>query len=338
MGPGAIIIVDAPVQRRSIGDGLSLGFIDCVEVAGRSPLERLLERLIAIDVASIFVLVPAASALPLPSFRIPRRSVQLKMVGDMDQGIQSALDSCAQEEIPHAFVCRAGAYTETDLLDLFCFHRESRQAVTPTFHSQGSLPLWVADCNKVRQSQRNDFLDYARQSAASKYFVREYVNWIKTPRDLRNFSADILSRRCETDPSGRQMRPGVWLDEGAKIHRRARLVSPAYVGCNSEVQADVLITRLSCIERDCCIESGTVIEDSSILAGTNVGICLDVCHAVVHGSKLFNLERDVVVEISDERVMRSAPRSPFATASLDPHFVATPEPRTLPQLWQTENT
>jgi hypothetical protein len=97
-------------------------------------------------------------------------------------------------------------------------------------------------------------------------------------------------------------------------------VAPAYIGCGTKVRADALITRLTNIERDCCIDSGTVVEDSSILSNTTVGICLDLCHAVVNGSELFSLERDVVVEVSDPKVMRSTAEfsAPLFTAPV-PH-------------------
>ncbi|MGB7133004.1 MAG: hypothetical protein WBD59_19485, partial [Candidatus Sulfotelmatobacter sp.] len=49
----------------------------------------------------------------------------------------------------------------------------------------------------------------------------------------------------------------------------------------------------------------TVVENSSILQNTEIGICLDVCHAIANGNKLLSLDRDVVIEISDPAVMRS---------------------------------
>ncbi len=49
------------------------------------------------------------------------------------------VDQFADRGIDHAFVNWADAYAETDLLDLFCFHRESRQAATPTFDGHGAL-------------------------------------------------------------------------------------------------------------------------------------------------------------------------------------------------------
>jgi hypothetical protein len=86
------------------------------------------------------------------------------------------------------------------------------------------------------------------------------------------------------------------------------------------------------------VESGTVIEDSSVLANTNVGICLDVCHAVVNGGKLFNLERDVIVEISDSRVMRSTKsKAPLPASHSLRVLSSTGHDQPLSQAWQMEN-
>ena len=81
---------------------------------------------------------------------------------------------------------------------------------------------------------------------------------------------------------------------------------PAYIGRASKILEDTLITRCSNIERDCYVDYGTVIEDSSILPNTHIGIWLDVCHAVVNGNKLLSLGRNVTLEISDRSIMRAA--------------------------------
>jgi anti-sigma B factor antagonist len=139
----------------------------------------------------------------------------------------------------------------------------------------------------------------------ASYFIREYVNRLIHPRDLRRFAEDSLRGRCESRPAGTQVRPGVWVDEKADVHRKARIVAPAYIGRGAEIKADAVVTRFSTIEKNCCVDCGTVVEDSSILANTNVGIWLDVCNAVVSGNKLFSLGRDAAIEISDMSIVRS---------------------------------
>jgi NDP-sugar pyrophosphorylase family protein len=315
--------------------------LECVEVIGRSALERLIERFVAIDVQRISVLVEASVSTRLPVLRSSYGNLTINIVKDLDSAITAEVAAYAQEGIGHAFVISASAYAETDLLDLFCFHRESRQSITRAFDREGPLDLWVVDCAKSERGHRETSLNSGGQDSAPKYFIREYVNRINHPRDLRKLATDILRRSCETGPSGKQVRPGVWLDDGADVHRRARIVAPAYIGCASKVRADALITRFSSIERDCCIDSGTVIEDSSILANTTIGICLDLCHAVANGNKLWNLERDIAVELVDPKVMRfsTARRKAVvhSTESLEvPEHVVSRKPE-MPGTWQFDS-
>ena len=287
------------------------GSLECLEVLGRSLVERTVERFAAIDIDCISVLVESGTYVP--PFRTAHENVTVEVVSNLNVAIGQKLQEHAQRGIDHSFINGSDTYAETDLLDLFCFHRESRQTATPTYGEDGALALWVVNCAKAQDLPIETL--FARAERGSRYFVRGYLRRLNQVRDLRQTAADMLQGRCETRPSGRQERPGVWKDQGAEVHRRARIVAPAYIGCGSKVRADALITRFSNIERDCCVDSGTVVEDSTILANTSVGICLDLCHAVVSGNKLFNLERDVMIEVADPDVLRStaATRKPFAS-------------------------
>jgi UDP-3-O-[3-hydroxymyristoyl] glucosamine N-acyltransferase len=62
---------------------------------------------------------------------------------------------------------------------------------------------------------------------------------------------------------GREIKPRVWVDDGAQLHRRARVVAPAYIGRASSVREDTLITRFSNVESFCEVDYGTAIEDDS---------------------------------------------------------------------------
>ena len=50
------------------------------------------------------------------------------------------------------------------------------------------------------------------------------------------------------------------------------------------------------------MERGTLVNDSSILSGTYVGVCLDLAHAVVHQNRLMDIERNVGIEMADSLV------------------------------------
>jgi hypothetical protein len=314
VGLGAIIVVGANREifsheascespAFSTEAGLSAEPLAGSEILGRSTLERIIERFVRVEVDVISVLVQA-EFFPLAPFRGSFGNVSVHVVSDIDSAIARKLREYSMTGVQRSFVQCAEAYTETDLLDLFYFHREARQIATRAFDREGALALWVVDCGISGEPGVVTVLREAGRNDAS-YFVRGYVHRLTHPRDLREIAVDMLHGRCEKGITGKEIRPGVWIDEGARVHGRARIVAPAYIGCGSKVRADTLITRSSSVERDCCVDYGTVIEDSSVLPRTHVGIWLDVCHAVANGNRLYSLKRDVAVEILDPSVMRS---------------------------------
>ena len=134
--------------------------LELIELVGCSVLERLIERFVAIEVQCITVLAEASTLTRMPLFRAAFGNVTVKAVKDLDSAISQELASFSQQGITHAFVNSANAYTETDLLDLFCFHRESRQPITRTFDNDGPLDLWVVDCSKLQRVEFETSLNH----------------------------------------------------------------------------------------------------------------------------------------------------------------------------------
>jgi NDP-sugar pyrophosphorylase family protein len=311
VGLGAIVVIGAELEafnsitpQGSGRESLSAESLACVDVMGRSMIERTVERFVRAGLDVVSVLVAAEMSNAVPPFSTAFQNVELQVVADPASAVTQKFREFSRNGIEHTFVVSASTYAETDLLDLFYFHREAKQAATRTFDSEVPLDLWVVDCGKAQYAGLDNLLGQA-QSKGSSYFIREYVNRLTNPRDLRRLVSDVLRGRCTVRPSGVEVKPGIWIDDGAEVHRRARIVAPAYVGRGSKLREDTLITRFSSIEEGCYVDYGTVIEDSSILANTHIGIWLDVCHSVAKGSKLFNLERNVMLEISDPSIMRA---------------------------------
>ncbi|MGA8431300.1 MAG: hypothetical protein WB729_15875 [Candidatus Sulfotelmatobacter sp.] len=284
-------------------DALSGQPISCVELLGRSVIERTIDRLLRAEVEEISVVVAKEVAHLVQPFSSGFNKLHVQVVSDAASAVADTLRDYAERDMDHSFLVSASLYAETDLLDLFYFHKEARQTATRAKDCEGFLDLWVVNCANAAQENVTELLLSTKSNAVS-YFVREYVSRLTHPRDLRKLASDVLRGACSIRPSGKEVKPGIWLDEGAEIHRRARIVAPAYIGRGSKVKEDTLITRCSNIERGCHIDAGTVVEDSSVLPNTHIGIWLDVCHAVANGNKLLNLERGVVVAISDPSVMR----------------------------------
>lgn len=288
--------------------------LECIEILGRSVADRMIERFAGAEAELVSVLVQAGSFRGKP-FSSTLRNVECEVVADMNSAILHTLKNHAQRGIGHSFVAAGNVFAETDVLDLFYFHREGRRAATQARNRDGLMDLWVVNCEKAQQGDLDKLPETAAKNGPA-YFVREYVNRLNYPQDLRRMASDLLRGCCGSRPAGREVKRGIWLDEGAQVDRRARIVAPAYIGRGATLREDTLLTRCSNIEEGCYIDYGTVIEDSSILKNTHVGIWLDVCQAVAEGNKLVSLKRDTVLEITDASVLRSTVKKPVTEAAL----------------------
>ncbi|MGH9503231.1 MAG: hypothetical protein ACRD20_10315 [Terriglobales bacterium] len=214
----------------------------------------------------------------------------------------------AEKGIARVLVIRLGAYAEVDFADLLQFHADTGSAVTRVCDAQGPLDIWVLDA--VPGTRRGLSLDLSSDaSLPAVYRTSGYVNRLADAQDLRRLAVDAFSGRCAIRPRGRQIKPGVWIDEGARVHRSARIVAPAYIGQGARVRASALVTRFSNVERRCVVDCGTAIENSSVLPFTRVGRGLDVVHSVIEGERLMNLSRNVAFTIEDPKLFgRTASR------------------------------
>jgi NDP-sugar pyrophosphorylase family protein len=323
---GAIVVVGAEstavsaqgVVRSSSTDwrrdeGLFPDPLICAEVLGRTMVEHIVERFVNATVETVTVLVHPGVCALLSPFRQVFDRVTIRVAADLEAAVAETLKRYASEGVDYTFVTDANTYSECDLIDLVWFHRGSRRTITRTFDRGGPLNLSIASCTRTQPRDARKFLAPAVETGSDCYFISDSVHRFTHPQDMRSLVQDALRGRCEIRPMGKEVRPGVWVDEGAQLHKRARVVAPAYIGKDSVVREDTVVTRCSNIESRCYIDYGTVIEDSSVLTNSYVGIWLDVTHAVVQGNNLWNLARNVGLEIGDPSVVRH--NSPESLAS-----------------------
>ena len=280
--------------------------LPCLEILGRSMLARTIETLRDAGVSPITLVgteeiaqrtgvLPGDAEICLSgSGEDVLRLAARKMAEHFDDGVQSVL------------VQKLGAYIEFNLADMLQFHEDRGSSICRAADSGGPLDLWVIEEDGLSSAGSN--LDW---EGAPVHWYRgcHYVNRLRSVRELRRLVVDVLHSRCAIRPIGTEVRPGVWIDEQAHVHREARVVSPAYIGRRAKVQASALITRSSSLERDCEVGEATVVEESSILPETYLGRWLDVSHAVVDGNTLVDVKSEVAVEIADSALVGRAKSS-----------------------------
>src|ERR1700731_4067038 len=280
------------------------GSLACVEILGRSVLERTVERLCRMGVQIVSVVTEAASSNLHSAFRRPLNNVTLHITAEPWAAAAQMLGQYAERGIETAFVAGLGGYVEFDAEEMLQFHRQQRQASTRAFNGQEALDFWLIDCNRSHKTVGHFGFWAVPATRSGAYPLRGYVNPLAHARDLRRLVVDALQGRCQLSPVGREIKPRVWVDEGAHLHRRARMVAPAYIGRASSVREDTLITRFSNVESFCEVDYGTVIEDSSVLSNSYMGIWLDVSHSFVCGGKLLNLSRNATLNVADASMLR----------------------------------
>jgi len=273
--------------------------LSCVEVLGLSVVARFIEEFHRAGISTVSVLGNISGA----SFDFDSAArVQPCSKEEVWRKAAEQLWSDKQNSAEAILIVRAGAYLDLDLKDFFQFHREHGQAVTRAFDREGPLDVWIVDPAGIAEG--TDILALLYTPDPIQYLVRGYVNHLEHPRDLRRLVVDSLTSRCGLRPQGTEIRPGIWMDDSAQVHRDARIVAPAFIGRGARVGEQCLITRSSNIESNCQVDYGTVVEDSSILSNSYVGIGLDLSHSIVDGNNLLNLERNVTLEIADPCVIR----------------------------------
>jgi len=307
--PGAIVIVGPESQsedrgtlpRASSTAGIQGSFLAGVEVLGRSVLSRMVQDLSHTRIQELSILVDSS----LISTSGESQDLFPYAAGDVWNSAGARLLQAKNSGLDTVIVMRIRAYIEFDPAELIQFHRDRCEPVTQACDEQGPLDLWAVS---PRAFDVGDDLQAMLQSAERPYYpVRGYVNRLHTLRDLRCLCVDGLNSRCQFRPKGYEVRPGVWMAEGALVDQTARIVAPAYLGSGARIAEQCLVTRCSSIEANSQVDYGTAVEDSWVLPNTYVGIGLDLSHSITSGNSLWNLSHDVKLEIIDPVVMRQQP-------------------------------
>ena len=315
MEVGAVLVLGSgrgytdPANKSDVLASFSNAPLAMLDVLGEPVLYRIIEGLHESGVRPIFLLIDSHALANSALIRNLDRS-WVHVIRTPEDGLgaatQATLASCRERGLRAALVGRASAYVEFDAADMFGFHCAAGQPITFARNSGGRLEIAMIDCAASDTALAFLAAGCAHQTAARDYVHGSYANRLRTPRDLRRLAQDALLRRCRIRPNGVEVRPGVWIAASARLHRHSRVVGPAYVGSDTRLRAGVVITRSTSVERNCEVDRGCTIENATILAGTYLGVGLEIAHAILDRNRLIDLRRAVEVEIGDSGLMGPA--------------------------------
>lgn len=278
-----------------------------LDVAGKSTLQRMAERLQQYGISSVSAVVETAVPSGVRNFGLPSDITCISSAPDRFwRTAEAVFNDMAQSGAELVVLIRLGAYAEVDFEKLVQFHIDRKERVTRMAFDEQMLEIFC-----ISASRRNDAASLFRtqlahcRSECPLLQHEGYLNPLATARDLRQFAIDILTRQTQTCPAGKEIKPGVWTAPGAMIEKGARVLAPAFVGSLARVRSGAVITRCSSVERHAEVDCGTVIENSTVLPFSYVGAGLDLAHSIAGMGRIVNLHRDVTVTIVDPKLVAS---------------------------------
>ena len=318
-----LVLTDRVVSTSTLGDFArgERSPLACVEVLGQSVLEHTIARLQRTGIKNISVVGGRGFLSSACSYRV--EIAHADTYSDRWIAADCLLTKYARQGVDTVFLMEIGAYAEIDYVDALRFHFDSCAPVTQLFDARGSLKAWVANAAAFRRPSDVTASLFEASTSFSSYLVKGYVNHLSRAADLRQLVIDAFLQRCTIRPNGREVKPGVWMGDGAYVHSSARIVAPAYLGSSTILGASTLVTRFSNVERQCRVGRGTVVDASSVLAHTVLGEGLDVAKAVVDGNEFVDLNRNLAVQIEDPKLVRGTARRPAPKLPVDGFDPAT---------------
>jgi NDP-sugar pyrophosphorylase family protein len=278
-----------------------------LDVAGKSTLQRMAERLQQYGISSVSAVVEATAPSGVRNFGLPSDITCISSGPDRFwRTAESVFNDMAQSGAELVVLVRLGAYAEVDFEKLVQFHIDRKERVTRMASDGQMLEIFC-----ISASRRNDAASLFRtqlahcRSECPALQHDGYLNPLASARDLRQFAIDILLRQTQTCPAGKEIKPGVWSAPGAMIEKGARVLAPAFVGSLARIRSGAVITRCSSVERHAEVDCGTVIENSTVLPFSYVGAGLDLAHSIAGMGCIVNLHRDVTVTIVDPKLVAS---------------------------------
>jgi hypothetical protein len=283
----------------------SRGSIASFEIFGESLLDRTVRRLRSAGIESVSVVAGPNLPKSRTSFAriVTERSherwpaAQQEVIRQNAQGVQTVL------------MIGVHAYIEWDVQHFLNFHRGTGAPLTQLQNARGPLDLWAVESKWFGSAAIGCTLPFRYGEFPGlpvPCCIDGYVNRLASAEDLRRLVRDGFLCRCEVRPGGGEIKPGIWVEDGARVHKLARLVAPVYLGSSTKVGASAVITRFSNIEHHSKVGDGTIVDSSSVLPFTELASGLEVSRSVVQGNTLVDVRRNISLCIRDPKLIRDA--------------------------------
>jgi carbonic anhydrase/acetyltransferase-like protein (isoleucine patch superfamily) len=279
------------------------------DVAGRSPLLRVVERLQRCGIPRVTAVIAAErSFFPRKNSLPPGFECRSALDSNFWQTAEDTFVELARSGADMVALIRLGAYAEVEFEKMVQAHLERQCQVSQALCADQALEIFCVSASRPNDAASLFQSRLQKCGTECPAFIHTgYMNPLADARDLRQLGIDILTLKTETRPSGSEVRPGVWLAPGVGIDPSARVIAPAFIGNSARVGAGAVVTRCTVIEYGARVDCGTVVENSTVLPSAYIGAGLDLAHSVVGMGRIANLRRNTTVEVVDHNLIAHSP-------------------------------
>lgn len=279
--------------------------VACSEIFGESLLTRTVKQLRGAGIETISVV--GASIYPLSKFGAGITRVAAARSCECWSEAQREVLRLKAQGSQTVLMIGVSAYVEWQVEELLRFHFAHGMPLTQVHDAQGPLEIWAVNSKWFSTAAVGCTLPFRYGEFPGlpvACIIGGYVNRLADAAGFRRLVRDGFLARSETRPLCKEIRPGVWVEDGARIHKSARLVAPVYIGAGAKIGASAVITRFSNVERNSTVGAGTVVDSASILSDTELGAGLELSGTVLEGNMLLDVRRNVALCIHDPNLIR----------------------------------
>jgi hypothetical protein len=206
-----------------------------VDVLGKSVLARTIERLQAAGTTHCVVVTNETEEQYLSPIQAMKGVEVVKTAsGELWKTAEEKFEGFSFLPSDMVVLIRLDGYYEIDFEDLIGSHYRSESRVSRVWKNAITpMDVWVVSAARRKEATFLCQTALRRTRTESVRFVSKpetYLLPLNTAADLRKLADDALHLRCDARPDGKEVRPGIWYGDRARVHKSARMVAPAYVG------------------------------------------------------------------------------------------------------------
>lgn len=131
---------------------------------------------------------------------------------------------------------------------------------------------------------------------------------------MRALSDVLHGRVAGLTPPGEQVKPGIWVENGASVHAKAKLTAPVFIGKNARIDQEVKLGPAVSVEGNSWMARGAALVAGSVFPGTFVGKATGWESQILFPDGLIELKtaRPTIVASDDPLILGTTYREPLA--------------------------